>query len=143
MNEHKRKRGRNGADEALYARANSEAQSGPDRLSALEQSGRNGRDPVSAMLRDELAKLDRLSDPEPPDADWFARIVEKGKRESRRKLIRDLILFWLTAAAILTVYAGVTRGYPALFLAIQLVAVSAVPVVLAVALRRKRVSGRD
>ncbi|TMV49326.1 hypothetical protein FE783_12475 [Paenibacillus mesophilus] len=101
------------------------------------------QDPLSLLLARELNKLDRLSEPQLPDAEWFERMVEKGVRESRRKLARDLTLFWLSALGILTIYAAVTLGYPVMFLVIQLAAVAAVPFVVMAAFKRKRVSGRD
>lgn len=101
------------------------------------------KDPMAFLLKSELEKVDRLSEPEIPDGDFFERMVVQGKRESRRKLVRDLTLFWLSALGLLTVYAAATLGRPGLFLAIQLAAVSAVPFVIMAALRRKRVTGRD
>jgi hypothetical protein len=107
------------------------------------ETGSSEKDPLDILLRRELDKVDRLSEPEVPGGDFFERMVVLGKRESRRRLVRDLTLFWLSALGILTVYAAVTLGRPGLFLAIQLTAVAAVPFVITAALRRKRVTGRD
>lgn len=96
-----------------------------------------------ALFRSELDKLDRLAEPNEPDGYRMRQMVEEVRKESRRKLIRDLALFWLLAAALLAGYAFVFVGHPGLFLAIQLAAAAAVPFVLIAAFRGKRVRGRD
>ncbi|PYI51625.1 YxlC family protein [Paenibacillus flagellatus] len=110
----------------------------------MNHDERLSAEPIERALADELAKLDRLVQPtETPGPEWFDLFVEQGKRQARRKLVRDLTLFWLTAAGILAVYAALSFGRPMLFLAIQLAAVAVFPVVLLASGRRKKVTGRD
>ncbi|MEF3307995.1 YxlC family protein [Paenibacillus sp. GYB004] len=91
---------------------------------------------LSSMIKRELDKMERWTDPNTPNTIWFERLVVAGKREARRKLIRDLILFWLAGLGVLAVYGAISFGRPAVFIAIQLLAIAAVPFVVAV-MRRK------
>ncbi|MBD2864340.1 YxlC family protein [Paenibacillus oceani] len=91
---------------------------------------------LSSMIKQELDKMERWTDPNTPNTIWFERLVVAGKREARRKLIRDLILFWLAGLGVLAVYGAISFGRPAVFIAIQLLAIAAVPFVVAV-MRRK------
>jgi hypothetical protein len=145
MKKQKRNREQNSAMKPMSARSHPEhGENGGEVFPAAPgEAVPAEKDTLDILLRSELDKLDRLSEPEIPGGDWFERMVVQGKRESRRKLVRDLTLFWLSALGILTVYAAITLGRPGLFLAIQLAAVAAVPFVIMAALRRKRVTGRD
>lgn len=91
---------------------------------------------LSSMIQHELQKMERWTDPNTPNTIWFERLVVTGKREAKRKLIRDLILFWLAGLSILAVYGMISFGRPAVFIAIQLLAVAAVPFVVAFMRRR-------
>lgn len=107
------------------------------------QNRRQTESEWETLFRSELDKLDRLAEPNEPDGYQMKRMVEAVRKESRRKLVRDLTLFLLLAAVLLAGYVFVMVGRPGLFLAIQLAAVAAVPFVLLAAFRGKRVSGRD
>jgi hypothetical protein len=145
MKKQKRKDEQNSAAKPMPVRSHPENGVNGDVVSPSvpSETGPAEKDPLDILLGSELDKLDRLSEPEIPGGDFFERMVVLGKRESRRKLVRDLTLFWLSALGILTVYAAITLDRPGMFLAIQLAAVAAVPFVIMAALRRKRVTGRD
>lgn len=85
---------------------------------------------LAGLLTAELDKLDGWIAQEPPDAAWFERMVAQEKKGLRRKLIRDLALFWLTALSVFAVYTAVVYGSPALFAVIQLAALAAIPFVV-------------
>lgn len=109
---------------------------------ARSEPSLTGADPLLAIVTNELEKLDRLSEPNIPNQMFFEQLVTQGKREVRRKLVRDLSLFWLIAVSILIVYGAVAIGRPLLFIAIQFAAAAVVPIVVLMSLRRKRVTDR-
>ncbi|MDF2722946.1 MAG: hypothetical protein K0Q59_2621 [Paenibacillus sp.] len=108
-------------------------------------NGNNGKtdaDPLPARVAKELDRLDRLTEPVVPNEAFFEQLVAQGKRELRRRLIRDLSLFWLLAVAFLLAFGAATIGRPMLFIGIQLAAVALAPVFVLVSMRRKRVNDR-
>jgi hypothetical protein len=72
-----------------------------------------------------LDRLDRLHPVYTPDLQWFQARVLAEQKKLRRRLIQDLLLFWLVAAVILTATLAVITRSPSPYLVIQALAILA------------------
>ncbi|TCP52343.1 hypothetical protein EV586_11119 [Tumebacillus sp. BK434] len=75
-----------------------------------------------------LDQLDRLHPVYTPDLQWFQARIAAEQKKLRRRLLQDLLLFWLVAAVVLTVTLAVYTQNRSLYLILQALAVF-VPVV--------------
>jgi Flp pilus assembly protein TadB len=114
-----------------------EAGTEPHIRSIPEEDASDGR--LAEQLRGELGKLDEWLPVHTPHIVWFEQMVVQHKRELRRRLIRDLLLFWAAALAILAVVLGVVLQNLAVFAAVQAVVLAAA-VFTWMRLERKRVN---
>lgn len=81
-------------------------------------------------LRAGLDQLDQLSQgQEEPDLTFFLQHVQKTKEASKKKLIRDLMIFWGIALVILCVWTATFFHSPKVFLVIQVAATITLPVI--------------
>lgn len=71
------------------------------------------------QLRQGLDVLSDLGDEQPPNLAALQMLVADVQREQRRRLTRDLSLFWLCAASLLAVGLFVISRQPVYFLALQ------------------------
>ncbi|ARU61195.1 hypothetical protein CBW65_09220 [Tumebacillus avium] len=70
-----------------------------------------------------LDHLDRLHPVYTPDLQWFHARIAAEQKKLRRRLVQDLLLFWLVAAVVLTVTVAVFTQNQSLFLILQVLAV--------------------
>lgn len=77
---------------------------------------RSGEDALLAELADALGRLDQWPVPEPPDPAAMRQWVA-GRR--RRRLWRDLVLFWLVALAAVAAGLAGLRRFPDAYLVLQ------------------------
>lgn len=104
-------------------------------------SKRTGPETWEQTIDRELSALSDLSQEEPPSVAALQLLVSQVQREGRQQTARDLLLFWLCAAAVLGGLLYALGQVPLIFLALQ---GAAVTVGLACAViwsdERKRVS---
>ncbi|MFD2172199.1 YxlC family protein [Tumebacillus lipolyticus] len=87
-----------------------------------------------------LRSLDDLHPVYTPDLQWFQAQILAEKKKLRRRLIQDLLLFWLVAAVIFTVTLTLFTQSKSLYLILQALA-TLVPAVWLLR-ARKRVDAR-
>ncbi|PZD95689.1 hypothetical protein DNH61_14325 [Paenibacillus sambharensis] len=74
---------------------------------------------VEAWLQEGLADFDGQTDINVPSSAWFEELALEGRRSARRKLQRDLAIFWLTGGIILSVLMLVLSSNVIWFIALQ------------------------
>jgi hypothetical protein len=109
----------------------------PDNMQDINSGGESDSDPAVRLLREGLAGLNHSFPVDTPDAEWFERRIEGARKELKRRLIRDLVLFLLLAAGLLTVMAMAILHLPAIFIALQAAGLLAVPFVIARGSRKR------
>ncbi|MBD2870909.1 YxlC family protein [Paenibacillus arenilitoris] len=73
-------------------------------------------------MGDAIARFDASHSPGVPELDAFERLVQARKREARKRLWRDLTLFWLTACFVFGSMAWVLERNWIWFAALQVAA---------------------
>ncbi|CAM4477986.1 YxlC family protein [Paenibacillus tarimensis] len=77
---------------------------------------------VEAWLQEGLADFDEQRDINVPSSVWFEELALEGRRSARRKLLRDLAIFWLTGGAILSVLMLMLSSNVVWFIVLQVLA---------------------
>lgn len=72
-----------------------------------------------ARVKTELTKFDQAFERPDPDPTQLAALVADHRKQLRRKLWRDLALFWIVAAIVLTAILGVLDRSWIWFVALQ------------------------
>jgi hypothetical protein len=86
-------------------------------------SGSDRPERWEADLRRGLDAISDLGDEQPPNLAALQMLVADVQREQRRRLVRDLVLFWACAAVILTGLLYALSRNPIYFLVLQGIAV--------------------
>jgi hypothetical protein len=76
------------------------------------------------MVGGPLEAMDDLFEPEVPQAAWFAELVIVQKKEIRRKMLRDLLLFWIVGCLALGLMTLLITQNVIVFLLLQLFAMA-------------------
>jgi hypothetical protein len=76
------------------------------------------------MVGGPLEAMDDLFEPEVPQAAWFAELVIVQKKEIRRKMLRDLLLFWIVGCLALGLMTLLVTQNVIVFLLLQLFAMA-------------------
>lgn len=84
-----------------------------------EPKERSARAPWEAELCGGLDRLSDLGGEEPPNVAALQMLVLHVQQESRRQTMRDLLLFWACAAAILSGVVYAMAALPLLFVLLQ------------------------
>ncbi|WP_059104095.1 YxlC family protein [Shouchella shacheensis] len=72
-----------------------------------------------SRLNKQLAELETTTDQEPPQPDYFKQLVATVQKEKRQRLWKELALFWLVAAVVLSIVFGVMNYVLMPFLVLQ------------------------
>lgn len=89
-----------------------------------------------AKLRTGLDGLDQLYPVNTPDLEWFHQITVAEKQRLRKKFARDLLWFWIVAAALLSVYLVAFNHLPVRSIALVQVVATVLPIVALIGGRR-------
>jgi hypothetical protein len=82
-------------------------------------TGHKGPEPWEEHLRQGLDALSDLGDEQPPNLANLQMLVANVQQEQRRTTLRDLLLFWICALALLTGGLYAVSRQPAYFVALQ------------------------
>lgn len=74
-------------------------------------------------MKQGLDQLDRLHPVYTPDLQWFQAKIAAEQKKLRRRLLQDLLLFWLVAAVVLTITLAVFTQHRGLYLILQALAI--------------------
>lgn len=85
-----------------------------------------------------LDKLDDYFNVNSPSLSFFESMVKEKKTVEKSKLVRDLLAFFVIAIAILSILTGTLMTTPVVFIAIQAVAITLVPLYLFIAYRYRK-----
>ncbi|GIP35446.1 DUF5345 family protein [Paenibacillus sp. J2TS4] len=92
-----------------------------------------------AELREGLEKLDRSIPVFPPEIHWFQEQVLQHRKELKRKLLLDLLLFFTIAVIVLAGTAAVMLNTPSVYIYFQIFVSALAPVILWVTRRKRKV----
>ncbi len=77
------------------------------------------------QLRSDLEQMDQLFPVFTPDLNWFEQQIEVTKKQARKKMIRDLVVFWIIAICIISFSALFINRTPVIYFILQIVAMLA------------------
>lgn len=80
-------------------------------------------------INDALKKIDDHHAVFTPDLIWFEQLIIQEKEKARKKLVRDLLLFWMIAFLITGVLLFSFFQIPAMFIIIQGLATLSLPLI--------------
>lgn len=95
---------------------------------------------VARQLREGLVLLDAAVHVPTPSAAWFQQQIAATKRKQQSKLIRDLVILWISAMLLFYVLYLTVTAQPVAFLSIR---AAAIVVPLAWLILRKQVDVHD
>lgn len=81
-------------------------------------------------LRSGLEQLEQLNSAAEPDLSFFLQLVQETKVNSRKKLAKELAIFWGLALAILALWATTYFHSPTIFLTLQGIATVTLPIIV-------------
>lgn len=73
-------------------------------------------------LHAELSKMEKVFPVFTPDMSWFETQIVTTQREMKKKLVRDLVLFWIMAIMIISVSLILINRFMIIYIVLQIVA---------------------
>lgn len=86
------------------------------------EHGEHGEREVIAELAGALAKFDAQIDTKQPELAWFEQLIAQQRQAARKKLLRELAVFWIIGCGILMLLTFALLQHTWLFVALQAIA---------------------
>lgn len=128
-------------DDELHKRQRQELHEGAAEQDGREQTSEELADVItSRQLREGLDLLEAAVHVPTPSTAWFEQQIAAAKLKRQSKLMRDLVILWISAMLLFYVFYLTVTAQPVAFLSIQ---AAAILVPLAWLILRKQVDSHD
>jgi Flp pilus assembly protein TadB len=77
-----------------------------------------------------LSQMDNAYQTYTPNVQWFEQMVLKEKEAARKRLVKELIIFFISAITILSLLVVTIFKAPVIFLVVQVAVIIALPIVV-------------